>query len=188
MHFVLMKDGGLLDSQGCPVALPVVESFQVRVPHLCPYVLNFQMPRGDVIGLKVQFSCHCWTEGYDPALHTPKHQLIMDGNRARVFSRARYESSLNLRELLGALSSCTMYWTASDRNYGVYNATLIIDGLAYTAFFTLAKERGRFDGNRYHLVMGVESAYFAPQPSKGLKVRAAAAIDAALNNRKFRYR
>lgn len=188
MFYTLTCDGELLDERGEPAILAEVDSSLVRVPYLTPYVLSFAMPHGDVIGLKVQCSCHCWSENFDPAVHAPKPLIFMDGNRPRVFNSQRYNSSYGLADLLASLSACSLYWTPSDRNYGVYNATTIIEGKAYTAFFTLRKERNRFDGVRYHLVMGVESAYFAPQPSKGMKVRAATAIDAALNNKKLRYK
>jgi hypothetical protein len=110
---------------------------------------------------------------------------IMDGNRPRVFNVKRFNESKTLSTFLNELPMHRLYWTASDRNFGLYNATKIVNGTAYTVFFTLKKERGKLNGIRHSLVMRVESAYHANQPSKGKKVTAAAAIMATLQGKKI---
>ncbi|WP_294646464.1 hypothetical protein [uncultured Aureimonas sp.] len=188
MTYILQPNGTLLDANGLPFAAAEVSDLDIAVPHLLPHVIPFVMPKGQVLGLRAIYSSHCWTEGYDPAQHVPTPMIFRDGRKARVFNQQRFDDSKGLAELLSGLAERRVYWTPSDRNFGVYNATAIVDGVAYTAFFTLTKERGRVDGVRYHLTMGVESAYRAEQPSAGMKLKAAAAVDAAMNGRRLVYR
>ena len=184
----LNADGSLTTEDGTVVVLSDIDAELIHVPHLAPHVVLFNMPQGDVIGIKVIYSSHCWSESYNPLIHIPLPKIIMDGAAARVFSSLRFEDSRMLGVLLNDLAYRKIYWTPSDRNFGIYNATAIIDGLAYTAFFTLRKERGKLNDKRHSVVMRIESAYHAPQPSKGMKIKAAVAIDAVLKGRKLAYR
>lgn len=187
-RYTLNDDGTLCGQDGALYALPAIDDQLIDVPHLQPHVITVNLPRGDVIGIKVIYLSHCWNERYDPALHPDVPLLIMDGTRPRVFNSARFEESRVLPGFLGDLTTHRLYWTKADRNYGVYNATTIVNGKAYTAFFTLAKERGRLNGSRHSLSMRVESAYHAEQPSGGMKVKAAAAVDAVLTGKKLKFR
>lgn len=187
-RYILDANGSLTTEDGTSVVFDALEDEHIHVPHLAPHVVQFNMPRGDVIGIKVIYSSHCWSEGYDPLIHNPVPMMIMDGATARVFSSSRFADSYALCVLLDDLANRRIYWTPSDRNFGIYNATVIVNGLAYTAFFTLGKERGKLNAMRHSVIMRVESAYHAPQSSKGMKISAAAAIDAALKEKKLAYR
>jgi hypothetical protein len=188
VRYTIDDTGILHDETGSPVALPTIEDQAVHVPHLAPHVIRYPLPRGDIIGVKVIYSSHCWTEAYDNGVHSPALMKIMDGTRPRVFNSVRFGESKYLEGLLQALPQHKMYLTPSERNYGVYSATEIINGSAYTAFFTLVKDRGKLAKIRHSLVMRVESAYHHPQPYKGMKVSLAVAIDKALKREKLKYR
>ncbi len=112
---------------------------------------------------------------------------IMDGIRPRAFCPDRYGASAALGGLLANLPRNRLYLTPSDRNYGIYNATTILpDGTAYTAFFTLKPRKGRFDGIRHKLRLFVESAHYRPQPEDGQKVNVAAIIGQALQGKRVK--
>lgn len=112
----------------------------------------------------------------------------MDATRPRVFCPDRYAASGVLVDLLGNLPNNRLYLTRSDRNYGTYNATTILgDGTAYTAFFTLKPRKGRFDGIRHKLRLYVESAHHRPQPEDGQKVKVSAIISKALKGEAVKY-
>lgn len=185
--YLLNPDGSLTDENGRILIQETVSDHLIRVPHLNPHVIAFSMPRGDIIGIKVIYQSHCWNVNFKEEMIGPR-TIIMDGNRRRVFRSDRYEESRSLPALLMNLGRQRVYWTPADRNFGIYSATSISNGIAYTAFFTLAKERGRLQGSRHSLVMRVESAYPARQPARGMKVSPAAAIHACLKDKKLRYR
>jgi hypothetical protein len=187
-RYTVCADGSLSTVDGQPVAFNSIDDTLLHVPHLAPHVINITMPRGDVIGIKVIYRSHCWNERYDAAIHGDVPMIIMDGIRPRVFNAARFEESKALPAFLADFPSHRLYWTPADRNFGVYNATAIVNGLAYTAFFTLERERGKLDGVRHTLVMSVESAYHAPQPAAGMRVKAAIAIEAAMTGRRLKFR
>uniref|UniRef100_UPI003BA948E0 hypothetical protein n=1 Tax=Stappia sp. TaxID=1870903 RepID=UPI003BA948E0 len=187
-RFILEADGSLKTPDGFSIAIDRVDDQKVSVTHLVPHVIRLELPRGDTIGIKIVYSSHCWSRRHDPTSDPGDVMLIMDGNAPRVFDIGRFANSRHLPDFLSGLASHHLYWTPSDRNYGLYNATTIVEGRAYTAFFTLRKDRGKIDGARHSLVMRVESAYHAPQPSKGMRVKAAAAIDAALRGTRLKFR
>ena len=83
----------------------------------------------------------------------------MDGIRPRAFCPDRYVASSALGGLLANLHRNRLYLTPSDRNYGTYNnaTTILANGTAYTAFFTLKPHKGRFDGIRHKLRLYVET-------------------------------
>jgi hypothetical protein len=64
---------------------------------------------------------------------------------------------------------------------------MLDDGTAYTAFFTLRPQKGRFDGIRHKLRLYVESAHHRPQPENGQKVKIAVVIGQALMGKKVKY-
>ena len=114
--------------------------------------------------------------------------LIVDGSRERVFDAHRFCTSLDLATMVSGLGQCRVYMTPARRNYGGYNASTILDGVAYTCFFTLTKEKGRLDKMRHSVTLRVESAYRTAQPSDGSTVSFAAAVDAVLRDKTIRYR
>lgn len=184
---VVAPDGTLTDANGAAVAPPVVESTRLHVPHLAPHILTVDLPKGDRVNILVEYSCHCWTRSFDAIAHAGQMQ-IMDGTRPRAFCPNRFASSVDLAGLLETLPQNRLYLTQSDRNFGTYNATTMLDdGTAYTAFFTLRPQKGRFDGTRHKLRLFVESAHHRPQPESGQKVKIAVVISQALKGEKVKY-
>jgi len=186
-RYTVAADGSLSDNGAAIVSPAQIEHTRLKVEHLAPHNLTIELPKGERVNILVVYSCHCWSEGFE----LPKHNgqmKIMDGTRARAFCPDRFMTSTNLRELLEGLPRNRIYLTRSDRNYGTYNATKILeDGTAYTAFFTLKAHKGRFDGIRHKLRLFVESAYSCPQPEAGQKVKAAAMVGQALKGTKVKY-
>jgi hypothetical protein len=186
-RYVVAPDGTLTDASGAAVTADVIESTRLHVAHLTPHVLTVDLPKGDRVNILVEYSCHCWTRTFDLTAHAGGMQ-IMDGTRPRAFCPLRFAASVDLATLLGTLPQNRLYLTPSDRNYGTYKATMMLDdGTAYTAFFTLRAHKGRFDGIRHKLRLFVESAHHRPQPEDGQKVKIAVIIGQALMGKKVKY-
>ena len=180
-------DGTLTDTSGAVVTAVEIKNTRLHVAHLAPHILTVDLPKGDRVNILVEYSCHCWTRTYDPAAHAGQMQ-IMDGTRPRAFCPYRFAASVDLAALLGTLSQNRLYLTPSDRNYGTYNATMMLDdGTAYTAFFILKPHSGRFGGIRHKLRLFVESAYHRPQPEGGQKVSIAVIAGQALQGKKVKH-
>jgi len=162
-RFELSSSGQITSQDGIALDLYEVNDQHVHVAHLAPHIIVVHLPQGDQIGIKVVYSSHCWTKRYDPNLHE-QQTLFMDGDRPRVFDSVRYNESMILPEFLAELAVHRLYFTPSHRNFGLYNATTIANGTAYTAYFTLKKDRGKLKGLRHSIAMRIESAYSAPQP------------------------
>jgi hypothetical protein len=186
--FLLSPAGQVTHADGRPYLAAEVDATEVAVPHLTPHVERWTMPKGDEVGVLVRYSCHCWTSAHDPERHEEELR-ILDGVRARVCDPARFEASRELPDLIRAMHQHRIYVTASERNYGVYNMAFTApDGLSYTAFFMLRKNKGRFDGARHKLLLTVESAYHTVQQQKGTKTSMPAVLSAALRGKTVRYR
>jgi hypothetical protein len=183
-----VSDTGILtDETGAVVSRANILDTRLHVPHLAPHILTLTLPKGDTVNIVVYYSSHCWTRTYDTEEHAG-HMKIMDASRPRAFCPDRYAASIVLPDLLANLSQNKLYLTPSDRNYGTYNATAILeDGTAYTAFFTLKSKKGRFDGIRHKLRLYVESAHHRPQPENGQKVSIAVIVSKALKGEKVKY-
>lgn len=180
-------NGSLSDASGSVVTPAEIADTCLHVPHLAPHILTVTLPKGDRVNIIAGYSSHCWTRTFDDAVHAGQMR-IMDGIRPRAFCPSRYAASVDLRGLLDNLHCNRLYLTPSDRNYGTYNATTILDdGTAYTAFFTLKSHKGRFDGIRHKLRLYVESAHHRPQPEDGQKVSVAVVIGQALQGKKVKY-
>lgn len=187
-RLTLAPSGPLLGPDGQPFDGAAVDASLIDVAHLAAHVVSYTLPQGDQVKVLVQYSCHCWTSAHDPAHHAGQVQ-IMDGPRARVLDAARLEASVALSQLIASLDRHRIYVTASDRNYGVYNAAFVAeDGMAYTAFFILHPQKGRYDGIRHALALFVESAYHTVQPQVGSKTSLTAVLSAALRGEKVKYR
>jgi len=186
-RFTVAADGSLSDNGAAIVAPAQIEHSRLQVEHLAPHILTITLPKGERVNILVVYSCHCWSEGFQDTKHDGQMKII-DGTRSRAFCPDRFIASKNLRELLEGLPRNKIYLTRSDRNYGTYNATKIFeDGTAYTAFFTLKAQKGRFDGIRHKLRLFVESAYSCPQPEVGQTVKAAVMVGQALKGTKVKY-
>ena len=186
-RYAVAADGTLTDTSGIGVTPAEIADTRLHVPHLAPHILTLTLPKGDRVNIIVGYSSHCWTRTFDPAAHAGQMQ-IMDGIRPRAFCPDRYAASTALGGLLANLHRNRLYLTPSDRNYGTYNATTILaNGTAYTAFFTLKPHKGRFDGIRHKLRLYVESAHQRSQPEDGQKVKVAVIIGQALQGKKVKY-
>lgn len=164
-----------------------VDANQVEVTQLLPHIVRFTLKKGEEVNILVRYSCHCWTCA--PKEASPHSRLIfMDGNRPRIFDPDRYTRSFSLPDLIANLDKHRIYLSGRERNYGCYNATLTTDGVAYTAFFTLERNKGRFDNKRYKLLMRIESAYTRQQPQKGSKASLSAIIAKAQEGKVVNYR
>lgn len=183
----IAANGTITNENGDLIDLDEIDSSQLRVVHLDPHVVSFTLPKGDTVKIKVRYSCHCWTEMFDPTLHDGQVK-IMDGARARVFSGSRFSASQQIRHLLEGLGTNKIYLTPSGRNFGTYNATMALDdGTAYTAYFTLKKHKGKYDGIRHSLSLFVESAYMQPQPEQGQKVALAVILSKTLKGERVKF-
>jgi hypothetical protein len=178
----------LTDAAGCVAALEEVEAGLVAAPHLSSHVAAYELPKGDIVKVRVIYSSHCWNRAYD-AEHTGQTRF-MDGLRPRGFCENRYRHSFSLKDLIAGLPANKIYMTAAERNFGTYCATkLLDDGTAYTAFFTLRGDKGRFDGVRHRLTLHVESAYKCPQPDPmGQKTGFLALINSALTGKPLSFK
>lgn len=186
-RFHVSDIGVLTDETGAIINRKNIADTRLHVPHLAPHILTIVLPRGDTVNIVVYYSSHCWTRTFDIEEHAG-HMKIMDGNRPRAFCPDRYATSAVLPDLLANLPKNRLYLTRSDRNYGTYNTTTILeDGTAYTAFFTLKPHKGRFNGIRHKLRLYVESAHHRPQPENGQKVKVAVIIGKALKGEKVKY-
>lgn len=154
----------------------------IEVPHLVPHVMTFDIgePKGsDVVKALVRYSCHCWSSKWEDR-HSSASFRIMDGNRERAFDPARFEASLELPALIRALPEIQVYVTRTERNYGCYCAARLDDVQeAYTGYFTMRRQKGRFNGIRHTLLLQVESAYPRVQPEQGRSRTSLRAIIAA---------
>ena len=186
-RYTVAADGTITDASGTLITCAEIPDTSLHVPHLAPHILTLTLPKGDQVNILVVYSSHCWTRTYDPAIHAGQMR-IMDATRPRAFCPDRYAASVALGDLLENLPNNRLYLTRSDRNYGTYNATTILDdGTAYTAFFTLKPHKGRFDGIHHKLRLYVESAHHRPQPEDGQKVKVAAIISKALKGETVKY-
>ena len=187
ISYRVSSSGLLTNTMGQNVSLDEVSDKLLYVPHLSPHVLTFGLPKGERVNIVVYYSSHCWTRIYEDTSHND-NMRIMDGTRPRSFCPLRFKASVALPKLLENLPNNRLYLTRSDRNYGTYNTTITLeDGTSYTAYFTLKRKKGRFNGIRHKLVLFVESAYHKPQPEIGQKVKAATIISKALKGEKMKY-
>ena len=192
MRYRLESDGQLYDEDGNTWDDDRIDADHIEIPHLVPHVVTFDVGakgQSDWAKVLVRYSCHCWSAKWDDNCSTGKIR-IMDGVRERSFDPDRFNASLNLPDLINSLLEIPVYVTRSERNYGCYNpAHLGEEGKAYTAYFTMRRKSGKFDGIRHTLLLQVESAYPRAQPEEGRsKTSLRAIIAASRNSRVVRYR
>jgi len=186
--FSVTGTGLVLRADGTRHEAAEVLAGDVAVGHLEPHVETFALDAADSVKILLRYSCHCWTCGYDDVLHAGQTRFI-DGPRHRVFDPIRHSASLNLSALMIDLPFHRIYVTRSDRNYGVYNATLAdANGHHYTAYFTLRPRKGNFNGVRHRFLLTVESAYARPQQEPGTKTSFRAIVGKARSGGMVKYR
>jgi hypothetical protein len=184
-----MNDGGLSDSEGAAAGLSIVSVEEIVVPHLSSHVETFELAHGDIVKVRIVYSSHCWSRKRDADADGGATKF-MDGIRPRTFCPQRHGFSFDLRRLLQGLPRNKIYMTSAERNFGTYCATETLeDGRSYTAFFTIRRGQGRFDGIRHHLTLHVESAYYCAQPDpNGQKTGFSALINAALTGKPLSFK
>ena len=162
MRYKLNSDGQLYGEDGNAWDDDRIDADHIEVPHLVPHVVTFDIGtkkgQSDRAKVLVRYSCHCWSSKWDNR-HSTGKMRIMDGSRSRVFDPVRFNASHGLPGLIKALQQIPVYVIRSERNYGCYNAACPgEEGKAYTAYFTMRPQRGRFDGIRHTLLLQAESA------------------------------
>jgi hypothetical protein len=187
--YVLKQNGDLADSEGAVVSLSIVPVEHVAVPQLSSHVETFELAHGGIVKVRIIYSSHCWSRKHDTDADGGSIKF-MDGIRPRTFCLVRYGFSLDLRRLVQGLPRNKIYMTSAERNFGTYCATeMLEDGSSYTAFFTIRRGQGRFDGVRHQLTMHIESAYFCAQPDpKGQKTGFSALINSALTGKPLSFK
>ena len=116
-----------------------------------------------VIDMHVTFGCHCFTEGFDDAVHRPDHRYTYKGE-TRAFDPLRYECSLQLPRLMQAMLKGTIYNADESYTYAAHITLESITGQqSYSIFFNLEKDkRAKAPAVR----MFVKSAYLKPLVAK----------------------
>ena len=192
MRYRLDSDGQLNGEDGSTWDDGRIDADHIEVLHPVPHVVTFDVgtnKQSDCAKVLVRYSCHCWSSEWDDERSAGKIR-IKDGARERSFDPVRFNASRDLPALIKALQQIPVYATRSERNYGCYNAAhLDEEGTAYTAYFTMRPQRGKFNGIRHTLLLQVESAYLRDQPEEGRsKTSLRAIISASRQRRLVRYR
>ena len=106
--------------------------------------------------IRVAFQNHCYTEKFDPRIHTREQICLTEGkDRDRVFCPIRYALSHRLRGLIEALPERKVHQTGQVRNY-VYVVLLEIEKQHYEIYFMLQRAA---KSDKADLRLTVESAY-----------------------------
>lgn len=194
MTYLLQPDGKVFDvATDLEVGAPaLILHKMIDVPHLAPHVMTVTMPKGDLVKIRVAYSCHCFTEGHD--LETPQDDqvVIMDGLRPRVFDQRRYDLSRTLPTLIAGLSDHKVYMLPPmprrEPNFTAFDAQVELeDGLVYRMFFVLRGKSGREGKVRYRLELFVESAYPTTKEFKGMRIKFVTLVDATLRGKTIKY-
>lgn len=145
--------------------------------HLDPFEIDVDHPNGRTTVLQVQFSCHTFTEKFNP-LHTPD-LAISHGKDLRAFCLKRYGHSLSLP---AAVEQAVSGRVCNDNGRFLINSTL--PGLAgpYLIAFNLRERKTR----KFDCVMGIVSAHHRPNLNQQLPTAPFhAVISATLAGRKI---
>lgn len=112
-----------------------------------------------IIDMHITFGCHCFTEGYDAAVHRPDHRYKYK-HETRAFNPLRYECSLQLPALIQPMLKGTIY--NADESY-TYAAHITLESIkgpqTYSIFFSLEKDKRT---KAPAIRMFVKSAYLKP--------------------------
>jgi hypothetical protein len=127
--------------------------------HLEPFnfTITSQLAKRD-LSVHVTFSCHCFSQGYDAAMHPDGEPIILDGaGRPRTFCAIRYRLSLRLPIVIQGLNhpQSKVRQTAARRNWA-YSLTIEDPAGPYHVFFEI-RRAGKEKPQDLNLV--VESAY-----------------------------
>jgi len=164
--------------------------------HLTQHVVSYNMPKGDVVKVKVTYSCHCYTHGYDEVKYPEEsldNSIVINDSRMRIFDKERYDASLNIPRIISNLQRYKVYITKPklrlDRNYTTFDSCVKSpNGDHYRLFFTLKRNKGRFDGVRFNLEMYVESAYFSGNQINGMEYNFTSLLNNTLLGKEVTYK
>lgn len=189
-RFILDERGRFLDENDVEVIMaPSITSDIIHVGHLAAFVfpVAVHLPGGTgatVIRIRVAFTCHCFTEKWDPARHAGR-PVILDPTRPRAYDQRRYDLSKGLPDLVRGMKCHKVYMTPQKRNYMAFDGRVILeDGSTYRMFFAMKRKAGA----DHDLEMMVESAYPTNDPIKGMSVRFAAVVSATFLGKKISYK
>lgn len=137
--------------------------------HLEPFSIYLDSKKaGKELNVRVRFTNHCFTQGYDEYLHEPGYPILQDqGGRDRLFCSTRYRLSHGLPAIIQELSDgrTNVWQTSSLRNWA--HSVRIEDPCGpYYVFFELRRPQRRHPRIKQDLDLTVESAYHE-DPSKG---------------------
>lgn len=137
--------------------------------HLEPFSIYVNSKKaGKVLNIRVKFTCHCFTQGYDSSLHLPGQPVLKDpGGRDRLFCPIRYRLSYGLPEIINALSDgrTNVWQTAALRNWA-HSVRIDDPSGPYYMFFELRRTSKGGSKIKQDLDLTVESAYH-DDPLKG---------------------
>jgi hypothetical protein len=135
----------------------------VSIGHLAPFAFPCPCdPIGRDLVIQAAFSNHCYTEKFNPSVHSREQIVLYEGGRSRprVFCQIRHELSFQLPDLLRALPGRKVHQTPEQRNY-VYVVPLPVGDQTYDIFFMLQRMA---HGDGADLRLTVESAYPKGRP------------------------
>jgi hypothetical protein len=137
------------------------EGVEYDFSHLSPVLLPVHLNEARTIDIfvHVSYSCHCFSEEFDRAIHLDHHRYVFDGE-VRAFNVTRYECSMQLPAVVNALLKGKVY-RASNDNY-TYVAHITIENLVqpYSVFFHLKKD-AQSSSAAPKLRMYIQSAYLS---------------------------
>jgi hypothetical protein len=171
-----------------PYFPPLVVADQViSFDHLQPIRLIVPtQAKPDGVQIDVVFSNHCFSESFNPALHTGVQTDVWDDQIRRVFDQRRYDLSRELPGIVRGLPASAVFMTP-ESNY-VHIVVPAATGVDYRMFFRLKRNRS-FGAD---LKLRVESAY-SPQPGQALapaymsKIRFKLLVDKTLRGEPVRF-
>lgn len=109
------------------------------------------------------FSCHCFTETFDEALHQDHHRYTFRGE-LRAFDVNRHECSLQLPAVIAAMFRGRIHRGDGSLTYVAYITLSDVPGAQpYSVFFSLEKDNSKLDNV---LSMRIKSAYLKPLVAK----------------------
>lgn len=129
--------------------------------HLNPFHMSVESLRaGRELRVHVVFTNHCFSEGFDAAIHGATSPLIPRQQPLRVFNQTRYDLSKQLPLLIREVNHprAQVQQTSAGRNW-VHSVRIDTPAGPYHVFFVLRRERREENRRLQDLNMTVESAY-----------------------------
>lgn len=137
------------------------------------------------VRIDVVFSNHCFSETFDPAVHTGPVIDVWDGAKRRVFDHTRFGLSATLPGIVQGLPTSPVFRTP-EANFVRITMQPGAPGVDYRMFFRLQRARSA----DFDLKMHVESAYspdaaHAVSAADMTKVRFVVLVDKTLRGEKI---